>query len=74
MTLTDSLSLVIPTMLLRLLAAFIIPPGSYGDADALITRISDVEKRLDEIEGKMIKREDLEALVKELINKYGIRN
>ncbi|MGC9180837.1 MAG: hypothetical protein ACP5GZ_11650 [Vulcanisaeta sp.] len=73
MTLTASLPLVIPTMLLRILAALVIPPGSYGDADALRARIGDVERRLDEIEGKMVKREDLEALIKELISKYGIK-
>ena len=74
MTLTVSLPLVIPTMLLRILTALIIPPGGYGDADALRARIADVEKRLDEIEGKMVKREDLEALIKELINKYGVKD
>lgn len=59
--LTASLPLVIPTMLLRILTALAIPPGSPGDMDALRARISDVERRLDDIESKMVKREDLES-------------
>ncbi|WP_054842006.1 hypothetical protein [Vulcanisaeta distributa] len=71
--LTASLPLAVPAMLLRILTALAIPPGHYGDVDALRSRINDVERRLDEIESKMIKREDLESLIKELISKYGIK-
>ncbi|ADN49960.1 hypothetical protein [Vulcanisaeta distributa] len=71
--LTASLPLVIPTMLLRILAALANPLGSPGDMDALRARISDVERRLDDIESKMVKREDLESLIKELISKYGVK-
>ncbi|WP_243675879.1 hypothetical protein [Vulcanisaeta distributa] len=73
MALTASLPLVLPAMLLRILTALVIPTGGYGDLDALRARISDVEKRLDDIESRMIKREDLEILIKELISKYGIK-
>ncbi len=73
MALTASLPLVIPTMLLRILTALAIPPGSPGDMDVLRARISDVERRLDDIESKMVKREDLESLIKELISKYGVK-
>ena len=73
MALTASLPLIMPAMLLRILAALVISPGHYGDMDALRTRISEVERRLDEIESRMVRREDLESLIRDLLSKYGVK-
>lgn len=72
--LTASLSFVIPTMLLRLLTALVLPVGQYGDVDALRARINDVERRLDDLKSEMIKKEELESLIRELISKYGVKS
>ena len=73
MALTASLPLIMPAMLLRILAALVIPPGHYGDLDALRARISEVERRLDEVESRMVRREDLESLIRDLLSKYGVK-
>ncbi|BDR91111.1 hypothetical protein [Vulcanisaeta souniana] len=72
--LTASLPLVIPTILLRLLTALVLPMGQYGDVDALRARINDVEKRLGELESKIITKGEVEMLFKELISKYGVKD
>ena len=73
MVLTASLPLIMPAMLLRILTVLVIPPEHYGDLDALRARISEVERRLDEVESRMVRREDLESLIRDLLSKYGVK-
>ena len=65
--------LAIPTVLLRLFLAPALSLGSCGDLDAIRARISEVERRISEMENSIVRKNELESLVKGLLDKYGIK-
>ena len=73
LVLAASLPLALPAVLLRVFASLAAPSSCCSDLDALRARISEVEGRLNDLEGRILRREDLEALVKDILSKYGIK-
>jgi len=72
MAVVVALPAVLPTLILRLLLLPGLSMGSCGDIDALRSRISEVERKVAELEGGFVRREELERVVRELLSKYGV--
>jgi hypothetical protein len=67
-----ALPAVLPTLILRLLLLPGLSIGTCGDIDALRSRVSEVERRVAELEGGFVRRDELERVVRELLSKYGV--